>query len=133
MRRALLSGLIVLAIAVTAGCSDDGGDGASTTTDDAPSSSEASSTTGAPSTTAVPAPDGPFIQDRTFLGLEVSAGSEVTVTNLDDEDHTFSFEDGTVNVSLGGLETGTFEAPAAGTYEIYCEIHGSMTDTLVVS
>lgn len=133
MRRALLSSLIVLAIAVAGGCSDDEGDGASTTVDDAPSSTVASSTTVAPSTTSAPAPDGPFIEDRTFLGLEVATGSEVTVTNLDDEDHTFSFEDGTVNVSLGGLETGTFEAPAAGSYEIYCEIHGSMTATLVVS
>ncbi|HAP74641.1 MAG TPA: hypothetical protein DCR14_00980, partial [Acidimicrobiaceae bacterium] len=62
----------------------------------------------------------------------VVAGEEVTVTNTGVAPHTFSEVNGLFSVSVNTGESATFVAPAAGSYEVVCLIHSSMTATLVV-
>jgi plastocyanin len=128
--------LVVLVSAVAllaAGCADDEStDGADPTTTE---SSGPTTSAGDATTTTPPSLDaeGPFIEDLQFHNMEVGAREVVTVENRDDVPHTFSFAEESVAISLGGGESGSFTAPDAGEYEIFCEIHGSMTATLVVS
>lgn len=72
------------------------------------------------------------IRGFAFATAPVAPGATVTVTNRDDAGHTFTadaFDTGTID---GGSST-TFTAPSAlGSYPIVCQIHPSMTGTLVV-
>jgi len=63
----------------------------------------------------------------------VPAGSEVEVVNQDREAHTVTLADGGPSVVVQGGATKTFTAPAAGSYGIVCQFHGSMTAELVVA
>jgi plastocyanin len=66
---------------------------------------------------------------------EVTAepGATVTVTNDDSDSHTVTADEGEFDVAVDGGETAEFTAPAeAGEYAFHCEIHSSMTSTLVV-
>ena len=62
-------------------------------------------------------------------------GAVVQVNNADAAAHTLTAKDGAFDT--GSVEEGTvvsFTAPAApGTYEFFCEIHPSMTGSLVVN
>jgi plastocyanin len=127
----------VLALAV-AGCGGDGDDGES-----------ASATTAAPQTTAAPettaaggggedefqlvAAD--FAWDQT--DLEMTSGTEVRVevTNEDTAQHSFTFEEASVDEVVAGGEdaTVTFTAPAAGSYPFRCKFHPAMTGTVTVT
>lgn len=63
----------------------------------------------------------------------VAAGAEFAVENADSATHTFTADDGAFNESVGGGETITVTAPSEpGEYPYRCEIHTSMTGTLVV-
>ena len=70
-----------------------------------------------------------FGQPRTVAG-----GAVVQVSNADAEAHTLTAEDGTFDTgSVDGGTVVSFTAPAApGTYTFYCDIHPSMTGSLVV-
>ena len=75
------------------------------------------------------------IQDFSFgQSRTVAAGAVVQVSNADVAAHTLTAEGGAFDT--GSVGTGTsvsFTAPAApGTYEFFCEIHPSMTGSLVV-
>ncbi len=131
MRRAAL--LTVILILAVPACGSDDPDSAVTTTEAHADSSTTIADGGSTTTAGAEDATGPFIEDLEFHDLEVDSGAEVTVTNRDDFAHTFSFDDESVSLSLGGGESDTFTTPAAGEYEIYCEIHGSMSGTLVVS
>ena len=127
----------VLALAV-AGCGGDGDDGES-----------ASATTAAPQTTAAPettaaggggedelqlvAAD--FAWDKTTLEMTSGAEVRVEVTNEDTAQHSFTFEEASVDevVAAGEDATVTFTAPAAGSYPFRCKFHGSMTGTVTVT
>lgn len=63
----------------------------------------------------------------------VSAGAEIEVVNEDAEAHTVTLADGGPSIVVQGGATGTFTAPAAGSYAIVCQFHGSMTAELVVT
>ena len=139
MRRRMVIGVLagVLALAA-AGCGggDDEGGGSATTA--------APETTAEPTTTAAAGGGGEnelqlvasgFAWDKT--SLEMAAGSEVTVevTNDDSADHSFTFEDASVDqtVAAGEDATVTFTAPAAGSYEFRCKFHAAMTGTVTVT
>jgi plastocyanin len=84
---------------------------------------------GAPAPVAITIADFSFGQPRT-----VAVGAVVQVSNADAEAHTLTAEDGTFDT--GSVDEGTvvsFTAPTvAGTYSFYCDIHPSMTGSLVV-
>ncbi len=67
--------------------------------------------------------------------LTVKAGQSVSVTNNDSVPHTVTSDDGAsfnTNTINSGAST-TFIAPAkAGTYAFHCNIHKSMTGSLIV-
>ena len=75
------------------------------------------------------------IQDFSFGGSRtVAAGAVVQVSNADAAAHTLTAEGGAFDTgSVAKGTTVSFTAPAApGTYEFFCEIHPSMTGSLVV-
>jgi plastocyanin len=63
--------------------------------------------------------------DKTSFEVEPGSEVEVTLTNNDETEHTFSIEDPAVEVEAEGGETasGTFTAPEEGTLEFFCEYH----------
>jgi plastocyanin len=64
----------------------------------------------------------------------VAAGSQITVVNEDREAHTFTLRGTDVDLVLQGGQTATVTVPGeAGTYEVVCAFHGSMTSELVVT
>lgn len=65
--------------------------------------------------------------------VTVSAGTTVTWTNSDTLTHTVDTEDGTLD--SGNLDNGaefSFTFDEAGTFDYFCEIHPTMTGTVVV-
>jgi plastocyanin len=86
--------------------------------------------------TTAPSSDGAdvTIADFTFSALPVSAGAEVTVANDDSTAHTVTADDDSFDSgNIGAGSSGTVTAPdAPGEYPFHCEIHKSMTGTLVV-
>ncbi|ALE07713.1 hypothetical protein AL755_09765 [Arthrobacter sp. ERGS1:01] len=63
----------------------------------------------------------------------VSAGSKVTVTNLDSQAHTLTADDGSFNAVVEPGASVTFTAPTKpGSYTYHCNYHGSMHGTLTV-
>jgi plastocyanin len=84
---------------------------------------------GAPAPVEVRIADFSFGQPRT-----VAAGAVVQVSNADAEAHTLTAEDGTFDTgSVDGGTVVSFTAPTVpGTYSFYCDIHPTMTGSLVV-
>lgn len=65
--------------------------------------------------------------------LSVAAGASIEVTNADSADHTVTADDGSFSVGLPAKGSATLTAPAeAGSYPYHCNVHPSMTGTLVV-
>ena len=98
--------------------------------DDAPSVAVPVSVPGgAPAPVAIQIADFSFGQPRT-----VAPGAVVQVSNADAEAHTLTAEDGTFDTgSVDGGTVVSFTAPTVpGTYSFYCDIHPSMTGSLVV-
>jgi plastocyanin len=76
------------------------------------------------------------IQNFTFSPstVQVSSGNNVSVTNNDSTTHTVTSDDGKA-FTTGPIDPGqtvSFLAPAPGSYGFHCNIHKSMTATLVV-
>ena len=131
----VLVGVLALAAAGCGGGDDDGG-GASATT--------AAETTAAPETTAAAGGGGEnefqlvasgFAWDKTSLDMTAGAQVSVEVTNEDTAQHSFTFDEASVDEVVAGGEdaTASFTAPAAGEYEFRCKFHGSMTGTVNVT
>jgi plastocyanin len=84
---------------------------------------------GAPAPVVIQISDFSFGQPRT-----VPVGAVVQVTNADAAAHTLTAKDGAFDT--GSVDEGTtvsFTAPAVpGTYQFSCDIHPSMTGSLVV-
>jgi plastocyanin len=73
------------------------------------------------------------IKGFTFTALDATAGATVQITNEDGTAHTVTADDGGFDVKVDGGGTGSFTAPATpGSYSFHCNIHSSMTGTLVV-
>lgn len=133
----VLVGVLALAAAGCGGGDDDGG-GASATT-------AAPETTAEPTTTTAAGGGGENELQLVASGtawdtdsLDMTAGAQVSVevTNEDNFDHNFSFEEADVDQDVGGGEdaTVTFTAPAAGSYEFFCDYHPqAMRGTVTVT
>jgi len=65
--------------------------------------------------------------------ITVSGPTEVTVTNNDTAPHTFTLDDGSVDLALGAGETGTATVDVSETTGFICTIHPAMTGTVEVA
>ena len=67
----------------------------------------------------------------------MTAGTEVRVEvrNEDTAQHSFTFEEASVDETVPGGEDATvsFTAPAAGSYPFRCKFHAAMTGTVTVT
>ena len=128
--RTAVATLSLAALSALAACSDD----SSSTSPTEPAATEPAPGT-EPAPVTEPAPEGATvtINGGSFsIPASVAAGEDVTVNNTLVAPHTFSEVNGLFSVSVSNGESGTFVAPAAGSYEVVCLIHSNMTGTLVV-
>ncbi len=131
-------GLVVLLVALLAGCGPAAASGASTTAAGAPQTPSAAPAP-SPAPTAVPTPvatQSVVIQDFAFspATIVVRAGSTVTWTNQDVEQHTVTARDH--SFSSDAVESGkTFQwtFARAGTFEYFCQIHPNMVGHVIVT
>lgn len=68
--------------------------------------------------------------------LPIAAGStDITITNADTTNHTFTLDDGSVDqpVDAGQTVTVTVEGDSGTSIAYHCEIHATMTGTLQVA
>ncbi len=72
------------------------------------------------------------IADFSFSQGSGTAGTEFTLTNNDDFAHTVTDRDGAFDVRVEGGSTAPLTIDRAGTYEIFCRIHPSMSGTITV-
>jgi plastocyanin len=78
------------------------------------------------------------IADLTFepSTLPIAAGStDITISNADTTNHTFTLDDGSVDqpVDAGQTVTVTVEGDSGTSITYHCEIHSTMTGTLQVA
>lgn len=129
---ALIAGIFAMAL-VLAACGGDDDDGGETT------GPTATGTTGATGETGGGGGGGGaaevFIQDFRFQPstITVSGPTEVTVTNNDTAPHTFTLDDGSVDLALGPGESGTVTVDISETTGYHCTPHPSMTGTIEVA
>jgi len=123
--------ILVVSLSLVAAC---GGDGSDTAEDD--SAPPADTTEAAPATTAADeAAENPriVISGMAFSGATtVSVGDTIEIVNNDEVPHTWTAEAGTFDVSVGPGETATYTFEEAGEFPYFCEIHPSMTGTIIV-
>jgi plastocyanin len=132
----LAAGLLVL----LAACGGDTTTTASTTTPttvptNTPTSAPTNTPTTAPTTTTGSNGNSVTIMNFAFspATLTVKTGTKVTWTNNDTVTHTVTDDQGAFN--SGSLDPGSsfsFKFTKAGTYSYHCNIHHSMTATIVV-
>jgi plastocyanin len=137
MQRTLWRALAVATAATITltGCGGDdddaaAGDNAAAT--EAPAADDGGEATEAPEATAAA---GVTIVDFTFtVPASVAAGEAITVTNNDGPPHTFTDDNGAFDTAsiAGSGGTATVTIAEAGEYSFHCEIHPSMTGTIVV-
>jgi plastocyanin len=119
-----------LAVVMLVGLTACGGDDESTSTT-TPAQEPTETTVLA---TSAPAAAGVTIAGFGFnTGDGVTAGVEFTVTNDDPASHTLTEVGGAFSVGVSGGEVGTLTIDTPGTYQVICEIHSSMSGTLVVN
>jgi len=130
MRKALATIAIALAVVGTA-CSSGGGSSSSGGT----SGSGGSSSGGCTADSATALSGNLTIQNFAFQPdcFSVSAGSTISVENKDSATHTFTVAGTDVNVSLDAGTNQDATAPDPGTYAFHCNIHPTMTGTLIVA
>jgi plastocyanin len=131
----VLVGVLALAAAGCGGGDDDGGSASATTA--APETTAASTTTaaGGGGGDEIRLVASNFAWDTTSLEMTAGAQVSVEVTNEDSAQHSFTFDEASVDEVVPGGEdaTASFTAPAAGEYEFRCKFHGSMTGTVTVT
>jgi plastocyanin len=138
MQRTLWRALAVATAATITltGCGGDDDDddaaGDSAAATEAPAADDGGEATEAPEATAAA---GVTIVDFTFtVPASVAAGEAITVTNNDGPPHTFTDDNGAFDTAsiAGSGGTATVTIAEAGEYSFHCEIHPSMTGTIVV-
>jgi plastocyanin len=127
--------LILTLLALLAACGGTNSTNPPTTTPTAASTPTSSTSTQTP--TATPASgNAPSVSIVNFsfspASLTVSVGTKVTWTNNDSTTHTVTDDHGAFNQSLPPGQTFTFTFTKAGTYTYHCNIHRSMTATIIV-
>lgn len=124
IRSASWLGAVLLSLALVAGaCSGDSGEGGDATETDAGGDI-------APGSTTI------SIADLTFepTTLSVSSGqTEISITNADSVDHTFTLDDGSVDEAVAAGQTATVAVDLTESTGFHCEIHPSMTGTIEVA
>jgi plastocyanin len=126
-RLAALVASLAIAVVVTGACSDDGGSGA--VTGPTPGSTE----TGVD---VVPGSAQIAIASSAYepTTLAVASGStDITITNADAIDHTFTLDDMSVDETVAAGGSATVTVDVSETIGFHCEIHTSMTGTLQVA
>lgn len=76
------------------------------------------------------------IADQTFepTTLTVASGStDITITNADAVDHTFTLDDMSVDETIAAGQSATVTVELTESSGFHCEIHTSMTGTLQVA
>ncbi len=119
----LFAALMALTISTGACSSDSDGDDSATTAPDEPTGI-------APGAAAI------NIADFTFepTSLAVASGStEITITNADSADHTFTLDDDSVDQAVAAGENVSVTVELSESVGFHCEIHPDMTGTLEVA
>jgi plastocyanin len=115
----------VLAAFVLAGCSS----GAGPATSSSGSSQSPSGSSGESGSPAI------VIDNFAFKGpASVAAGARISLTNLDNQDHSVTADDGSFDAVVHANGTATLTAPTKpGNYTYHCSFHPNMHGTLVVT
>lgn len=73
-----------------------------------------------------------FAFSPTSIPVEAGSEIELTFTNNDDTQHSFTADSAGVDVVVdgGGSDTTTFTAPDSGSIDFVCKFHASMTGTI---
>ena len=119
----MFAALMALTIAAGACSSDPEGDDPGTTAPDEPSGI-------APEATAINIAE--FTFEPTTLSVP-SGSTEITITNADSADHTFTLDDDSVDQAVAAGETVSVTVDVSGSVGFHCEIHPDMTGTLEVA
>lgn len=65
--------------------------------------------------------------------LKAKAGDTITVTNLDNTNHSVTADDNSFDTNPFSSGSKTFTVPTAGTFKFHCKIHSTMTGEIDVS
>ena len=65
--------------------------------------------------------------------ISVSGPTEVTITNEDDADHTFTLDDGSVDQEIAAGESATVTVDVTESMGFICRFHPQMTGTVEVA
>jgi plastocyanin len=135
----VLVGVLALAAAGCGGGSDDGGGSASATTA-APTTTAAAETTttagGGGGETEIQLVASDFKFDKTSLDMRSGSQVKVELRNQGQAEHNVTFTEAGANqdAEAGEDATATFTAPAAGSYQFFCNYHPSqMKGTVTVT
>ena len=121
----LLAALFALSLVLAACGDDDGGDGGTEAADDGGGGSGE-----AECDADVCASGSQFAPTE----VSISAGEEVSWTNLDSIEHTVTADDGAFDSGdVGEGDSFGFTFESSGDFGFHCEIHPSMTGTVSVS
>ena len=140
--------LVVCASLVLAGCAaDEPSTGTTPGTTTTPATSTPAATTPATSTprTSTPATTTPSGDDEGEVEIEgfqfqpaeltIARGASVTWKNRDSAPHTATADDMSWNTTrlAGGTDSAPIVFDTAGTFPYFCEVHPTMTGTIVVT
>lgn len=91
----------------------------------------------APRTAPKPAPAAGTtytVENYQYLPLTAKAGSTLTLVDKDDEPHTFTLDDNSIDVTFGPKDPKRVTMPSApGRYPFHCKNHPTMKSELTVS
>jgi len=126
--------------ALGAACGDDDGGSADTTVAGGAVTTAAGAATSAAGGATTAAGQSAGAATITISGFSfpgsttVAAGSTITITNDDADEHSFTSDDGSsFSTDIEGGESADVTAPSApGTYPFHCKYHSSMKATLIV-
>lgn len=117
--RSIRAALVLVTVAGLAACSDDGADGSTTQT---------TQTGGGPADGVVTVTIAGFAFEPSSVVLP--AGDTLTIRNEDTAAHTFTMDDGSLDVSLEPGQQVEVTPETGGPF--HCEIHASMTGNLAL-
>lgn len=127
-RWSLLAAIAAVAVLGLAACGDDDDDDAATEDPPAGDTGDSGDTGD-----GAGAPVAYEVTEISYSDVSAPAGSTIEVVNSSGAPHTFTSDDGSIDVEFGGGETATVQVPGEpGDYTFHCNIHPSMEATLTV-